>query len=64
LIKGGTLYAYEIKWSARKKVKLPKGFQKAYLRDKFNLVTPENYLKWVTGKGMNQVKNGGCDQRR
>ncbi len=46
--RGGKLYAYEMKWNPNRKVKIPLGWQKAYPDAEFEVVTPENYLDWVT----------------
>jgi uncharacterized protein len=44
----GQFHAYEIKWSTRKNVKVPKGWQTAYPKSTFSVVSPENYLDFVT----------------
>ncbi len=42
------LYAFEMKWNPNKEVSAPKGFQRAYPEAEFNVVTPKNYLDWIT----------------
>jgi hypothetical protein len=44
---GGTLHAFECKWSARKAVALPKAFDAAYPGTEFNVVNPENFTDFV-----------------
>ncbi len=43
----GKLYAYEIKWSARKKVKPPNDWVKTYTNSEFKVITQENYLDFI-----------------
>ncbi|MEZ5082465.1 MAG: ATP-binding protein [Bacteroidales bacterium] len=43
----GKLHAYEIKWSDRKKPKVPSAWIKAYPDSSYNVITPENYLEWI-----------------
>lgn len=45
--RGGRLYAYEIKWNPKKKVKEPAAFRQAYPKSDFHVITPENYLQWI-----------------
>lgn len=45
--KNGQVYAYEFKWNANKKVKLPGSFAKAYDVTQLHVITPENYLEWL-----------------
>jgi len=44
----GMLYAFEFKWNASKKVKPSLTFTKAYPEHEFNLITPDNYLSFIT----------------
>jgi len=44
---GGKLFAYEIKWNTKKKVKEPKAWRKAYPDSEFSVITPDNYLDWI-----------------
>lgn len=46
--KADTLNAYEFKWSATKKVKIPGAFAKAYAGASFNVINKENYLDFIT----------------
>lgn len=43
----GNLFAYEIKWSDRKKPKKPAAFAKAYPDSKFKVITPQNYHDFI-----------------
>ena len=43
----GNLFAYEMKWS-EKKVKSPIAWRKSYPDAHFELISPENYLDWVS----------------
>ena len=43
----GKLFAYEIKWSNRKKSKIPGAWAAGYPESEFKTITPENYLDWV-----------------
>jgi uncharacterized protein len=45
----GTIQAYEFKWNQHKKVKTPTAWAKAYPAAKFHVITPDNYLGWITG---------------
>lgn len=45
--RGGALYAYELKWNATKKVKVPGSWKDAYPGSKFEVITPANYLDWI-----------------
>jgi predicted AAA+ superfamily ATPase len=45
--RGGSLFAYEIKWNPNKKVKIPSGWKSAYPDTDFVVITPENYLNWI-----------------
>lgn len=44
----GKLYGYEIKWSTRKEVSAPKDWLQAYENALFQVITPENYLDFVS----------------
>lgn len=44
----GKLFAYEIKWNSKKKVKIPSGWKTGYPDSNFEVVHPENYLNWIT----------------
>ena len=45
---GGKLHAYEFKWSTHKKAKFPKTFLKAYPNSETRVITPENYIEFIT----------------
>ena len=45
----GRLYGYEFKWSIKKVVSAPKNWNAAYPDARFEQITPENYLDFVTG---------------
>ena len=47
--RGGKLYAYEVKWNANKKVKIPPLWKKAYPEAQFEVITPDNYLDFIGG---------------
>ena len=44
----GKLFAYEIKWNAKKKVKMPTAWKKGYPDSSFEVINQENYLNWIT----------------
>ena len=44
---GGNIFAYEFKYSAKTKVKIPKEFLNAYPEAKFKTITPENYFEFI-----------------
>ena len=44
----GKLFAYEMKWNPDKKVKIPTGWKSAYPESSFEVITPKNYLHWIT----------------
>jgi len=46
--KDGHLYAYEFKWSTGKLPKLPKTWANAYPNSTYMVVTPDNYLDFIT----------------
>ena len=39
----GQLHAWEFKWNAKHKLRIPKSFSTAYPESKINLITPDNY---------------------
>ena len=45
--KNGTLSAYEMKWSASKKFRIPVTFEKAYPECDLHIINKENYLDFV-----------------
>ncbi|MDA8692707.1 ATP-binding protein [Saprospiraceae bacterium] len=46
--RGGSLYAYEIKWNVNSKNKKPKAWEVNYKESEFVIIHPDNYLDWVT----------------
>ncbi len=46
--RGGKLYAYELKWSLSKKLNAPSAWREGYPKEKFEVISPENYLKWIS----------------
>jgi predicted AAA+ superfamily ATPase len=42
------LSAYEFKWNENKKTKIPTAFAKAYPEASFEVITPKNYLDFIT----------------
>lgn len=46
--KDGILYAFEFKWNENKKSKLPKTFAEAYPEHRFEVITPTNYVDFLT----------------
>lgn len=44
----GTLHAYELKWSATKKVKVPSTWKNTYPDSTFECINPQNYLDWIS----------------
>jgi len=44
----GKLFGYEFKWSAKKKIKAPKAWKQAYKTSSFLVVTPGNYIEFIT----------------
>jgi predicted AAA+ superfamily ATPase len=47
---GGMLNAFEFKWNNNKKAKLPSSFASNYPEHKFDIITPDNYLDFLTSK--------------
>jgi hypothetical protein len=45
--RGGELHAYELKWNADKKAKVPTAWKDTYPESKFEVLTPANYLDWI-----------------
>lgn len=45
--RGGTLFAYEFKWSAKSQVAAPIAWQKTYPGAEFKIITPENYFAFI-----------------
>ena len=46
--RNGNLFAFELKWNTTKKVKVPSSWKEAYPESEFNIITPDNYLDWIT----------------
>lgn len=46
--KDGIFYAFEFKWNESKKSKLPQTFADAYPEHRFEVITPSNYLDFLT----------------
>lgn len=44
----GKLFGYEFKWSNKKNIQAPKEWKKNYPESEFLVITPENYLDFVT----------------
>lgn len=44
----GNLSAFEIKWNKNKKVKAPGAWKKAYTNSNFEVINPDNYLRFIT----------------
>lgn len=44
----GKQFAYEIKWNMHKKVNAPSAWKEAYKDSEFRVITPDNYLDWIT----------------
>ena len=44
----GKLFAYEFKWNIKKKVKVPRSFEKGYSNFKFEVITPNNYETFIS----------------
>lgn len=44
----GILYAYEIKWNAKKKPFLSKSFANTYPEHEYNIINPQNYEQFLT----------------
>ncbi len=46
----GKLFAYEFKWNTHKKAKIPKSFIEAYPDAEIKIITPDNYIDFITKK--------------
>lgn len=46
--RGGKLHAYEVKWNSNKKIKPPASWKEAYPKAGFEVITPNNYLDWIS----------------
>ncbi len=46
--KDGQLHAYELKWNSRKNPKPPPAWIKAYPSSKYEVITSDNYLEFIT----------------
>lgn len=44
----GELSAFEFKWNPTKKIKVPGGWKRAYPEASFEVITPSNYLDFIT----------------
>ncbi len=44
----GKLFAYEMKWNPDKKVKIPNQWKATYQNSDFEVITPKNYLHWIS----------------
>ena len=42
------LHGFEVKWSTKKRVTIPTQWQENYPRATFTVVTPDNYLDYIT----------------
>ncbi len=49
--RGGHLYAYEMKWSENAKIEPSPKWTSAYPRSSFQVITPANYLGFITNTG-------------
>ncbi|MBI4946091.1 MAG: ATP-binding protein [Bacteroidetes bacterium] len=47
--RNGKLFAFELKWNANKKYKIPESFMRAYPGSEFKMINPENYHGFLTG---------------
>ena len=46
--KDGIFYAFEFKWNENKQAKIPKTFAESYPEHRFEVITPANYLDFLT----------------
>ncbi|MBI2410494.1 MAG: ATP-binding protein [Candidatus Kerfeldbacteria bacterium] len=46
--RGGQLYAYECKWAHNKNIRPPKEWSQTYKHTSFEVITPQNYLDFIT----------------
>lgn len=44
----GKLFAYEIKWNPKRRVKIPTAWKNGYPESSFEVINQENYLNWIT----------------
>ena len=44
----GKLFGYEMKWNPKKQPKAPASWQKAYPDASFEVITPGNYMEWIS----------------
>ncbi|RMF32419.1 MAG: ATP-binding protein [Bacteroidetes bacterium] len=44
----GRLFGYEMKWGATRKTKVPRTWLQSYPEAEFQVITPDNFLSWVT----------------
>ncbi len=44
----GKLFAYELKWKEGKKTQVPHDWQKAYPESEYHVITPENFLSFIS----------------
>ncbi|MEM6265240.1 MAG: DUF4143 domain-containing protein, partial [Bacteroidota bacterium] len=49
--RGGQLYGYEFKWSAKKAPKAPGGWRSNYPNAEFKVIHPDNYRTWLLQEG-------------
>lgn len=47
--KDGVLYAFEFKWNDKKQSRIPGSFSEAYPNHQFEIVSPNNYIDFLTG---------------
>ena len=45
--RGSSLFAYEMKWSPQKRIKIPSQWKSAYPGSSFSVITRDNYLDWI-----------------
>jgi len=46
--RGGKLYAFELKWKTDARKKVPSAWKEGYPGSEFKVITPANYLDWIT----------------
>lgn len=46
--KDGVLFAFEFKWNDKKQARVPKSFAETYPEHRFEVITPSNYLDFLT----------------
>jgi predicted AAA+ superfamily ATPase len=47
----GNLFGFEMKWSAKKAPASPKLWMETYPNSEYEVITPDNYLEFITGAG-------------